>query len=271
MIITQSAAVSRHALARKGAGWIDILLPKEHGSWSLAFEPVALGLLAAPSAGGGYLAMAVAVGFFARRPLRIAVGDADATRRATARTLLGLLGLVAVGGFAGAVALGGAGWVAWLAPTAGFGAAFAWFDFQKTNRAAAAELAGTVAFAWLPGVFAVLDGRPASGAIALGLAMLIRAVPTVLTLRAVLRGRKSGKWCGGPALAASVAALAVAAVLVRFRLAPWALVWFAALFAARSGAWLLLVRPALRARTLGIVEMALGLLFVGGMAWAWVE
>jgi hypothetical protein len=27
----------------------DLLLPKEHGGWSLAFEPVALGLLVAPS------------------------------------------------------------------------------------------------------------------------------------------------------------------------------------------------------------------------------
>ena len=27
--------------------WRAVVLPKEHGSWSLAFEPVALGLLAA--------------------------------------------------------------------------------------------------------------------------------------------------------------------------------------------------------------------------------
>jgi hypothetical protein len=91
----------------------------------------------------------------------------------------------------------------------------------------------------------------------------------VLTLRSVLRGRKSGQWCGGSALVASIAALMIAAGLAQMRLAPWTLVWFAALFATRSGALLLLVRPALRARTLGIAEMALGLLFVAVMAWAW--
>lgn len=50
-----------------------VFLPKEHGSWSLALEPLALGLLVAPSLAGGALAGAVLAGFFARRPLKAAL------------------------------------------------------------------------------------------------------------------------------------------------------------------------------------------------------
>jgi hypothetical protein len=45
------------------ARWRDVILPKEHGSWSLALEPIALGLLVAPSWAGGSLAVAVLAGF----------------------------------------------------------------------------------------------------------------------------------------------------------------------------------------------------------------
>ena len=41
--------------------WRELVLPKEHGSWAFAFEPIALGLLIAPSPAGGWLALAMAV------------------------------------------------------------------------------------------------------------------------------------------------------------------------------------------------------------------
>ena len=43
---------------------IKLTLPNEHGSWSLALEPLALGLLVAPSAAGAALGLAAACGFF---------------------------------------------------------------------------------------------------------------------------------------------------------------------------------------------------------------
>ncbi len=60
-------------------------MPREHGSWSLALEPVALGLLVAPSHAGAWLALAVGAGFFTRRPLKLACTlPATDTRRAAA-------------------------------------------------------------------------------------------------------------------------------------------------------------------------------------------
>ena len=53
-----------------------LLLPREHGSWSLALEPLALGLIAAPSWPGAALALAALALFFARRPWQAArAGD----------------------------------------------------------------------------------------------------------------------------------------------------------------------------------------------------
>ncbi|MGH8022300.1 MAG: YwiC-like family protein [Limisphaerales bacterium] len=50
---------------------IKLVWPKEHGSWFLALEPVALGMLAAPSGAGAALAVAASSGFLLRRPLKI--------------------------------------------------------------------------------------------------------------------------------------------------------------------------------------------------------
>ncbi|MES1167658.1 MAG: YwiC-like family protein, partial [Oleiharenicola lentus] len=47
-----------------------IFLPREHGSWFLVLEPLALGLLVAPSSAGGALAVATLAAFFMRRPLK---------------------------------------------------------------------------------------------------------------------------------------------------------------------------------------------------------
>ena len=92
--------------------WREIVWPREHGSWSLALEPLALGLLVAPSLAGTWFALAVLAGFLARRPLKMAVKDAKPERRAAARGLLAVCGIVAGGAFGACVVLGGVAWFA---------------------------------------------------------------------------------------------------------------------------------------------------------------
>jgi hypothetical protein len=65
------------AAARPSALWRDLVMPREHGSWSLALEPLLFGLIAAPSLAGGGLALAVVAAFFGRW------GVPGATRRRT--------------------------------------------------------------------------------------------------------------------------------------------------------------------------------------------
>lgn len=244
--------------------WRDVVLPKEHGSWSLAFEPVALGLLAAPTRGGAWLAVAVAAGFFARRPLRLAVRDEAPARRATARTALVLCGALALAAAAMALATAGPHWLPWLLPTMATGAVFVVFDLRNDARAALAEVCGVTAFGLLPAVFAHLAGWSGGHALALALLMLGRSVPTVLCVRACLRAAKTGERRAGPALWAAGLALATGYALAREQLLPGAAVALLAALAVRSGVLLVFPRPALRARSLGLIEAILGLIFVVG-------
>src|SRR3954468_14596092 len=159
-----------------------IFLPKEHGSWSLAFEPLALGMLLAPSlAGGAFLAAAVAV-FFARRPGKIAFSSEPVKGwRESREALVVLSSLVAAGGFEALVLADGRGlWPLLIA--APFCLLFAWFDSKGQGRAAAAELCGTAAFGFLPAVFSALAGLPPQVALTFALLALIRSIPTVLTV-----------------------------------------------------------------------------------------
>lgn len=239
-----------------------VFLPKEHGSWSLALEPLALGLLVAPSWGGGALAGAALAGFFARRPLKAALDSADSPRRTTARRALGLWAMLAVVGLVEMLVL--APWVAlWpLLPAAFLGAVFVWFDAQGDSRAAAAEVAGSAAFAFVPAAFATLAGLSTVAALALAVLALARSVPTVLVVRTCLRLAKGALASRAMPLQVSAAALTALVVLGAKELVPLVSVVFGALLFVRAlwllGPW----RPAWPAKRIGMMEAILGLLYV---------
>lgn len=247
--------------SRNRAGWRELVLPKEHGSWSLALEPLVLGLLVAPSWPGTLLALSVAAAFFARRPLKFVLLDSRAERRAAARGPLVTCMVAATAFFSGALFLGGTAWLFWLLPAAGAGVVFLGFDLRQAGREGAAEVAGAAAFALMPAAIATLAGRPAA-ALALALVMTGRAVPTVMLVRANLRAAKTGVRRDAPALIAAGVALAVGMWLAQEGLAPRSAAGLLALLAIRAVALLLFPRPVLRARTLGIVEAVLGAVFV---------
>ena len=241
-------------------------LPKEHGSWSLAFEPLALGLLLAPSLAGVALLAAAAAGFFARRPLKAAFAPQFSEKRREAREALVMLSaLVLAGGFE-LLVLGDprALWPLLLAAPCGL--LFAYFDGQGEGRAAAAEVAGSAAFAVLPAVFATLAGWSVGAALSLAALALVRSVPTVLTIRTFLRQRKGepvSSWLpitGAAAGASGIAALAC------FHLLPWFIVAAPVGLLVRTvwlvGPW----RPAWTARQAGIGEALLGMGYLGILA-----
>lgn len=62
-----------------------VALPVEHGGWSLTLEPVALGLLVAPSRAGFLLAVATVGAFLLRHPLKIVADDRRRGRRGPVR------------------------------------------------------------------------------------------------------------------------------------------------------------------------------------------
>ena len=124
-------------MTERSHGPRELLLPKEHGSWSLAFEPVVLGLLVAPSVAGVALALAASAGFFLRRPLKLAVtAPADDPRRRPARRWAAVLMFGAGLALAGAAALGNVGALWPLAMAAPCGLLFLWFDLRQAMREA---------------------------------------------------------------------------------------------------------------------------------------
>lgn len=248
-----------------------LVLPKEHGSWSLAFEPVALGLLVAPSAPGAALALAVAAGFFVRRPLKLSCTCAAVdARRVPAAMWAMIFSVAAVSALAFSVSSAGELGPLWpLLLAAPCGAAFLWFDLRNDMREAEAELAGSAAFAVLPAVFATLAGWTPAAALALAALSFARSMPTVLTVRTYLRLQKRQAVNPLLPLAAAVVALLACALLARQQLLPFAAVALPALLLGRTALFVTPLRPALTAKQVGMIEAGLGVVYLGGTALAY--
>ncbi len=247
-----------------------LLLPKEHGSWSLAFEPVVLALLVAPSRAGAALAAAVAIGFLTRRPLKLAVTSAtEDPRRDPAAKFALLFAALATAALVAAAALG-SGRALWpLLLAAPFGAAFLWFDLRNEMREAEAELAGSIAFALVPAAFATLAGWPAAAALSLAAISLVRNVPTVLTVRTYLRLGKGQLAARSPAIVTATCGVAGLAALAAFGLVPWLAAGLAGVLLARTIFLLSGRRLPWSARQIGQLEAGLGVLGLGLVAAAY--
>jgi hypothetical protein len=245
-----------------------VFLPKEHGSWSLALEPLALGLLVAPSSAGGALTVAALAGFFARRPFKALAAPAAARRREARATIVLFSALGVAGGFV-VLVLGGIAPLWPLLPAAALAGLFAWFDAQNGSRDAAAEVAGSAAFALVPAALATLAGWSAASALTLAAVALTRSVPTVLLVRTNLRRAKGGR--GGfllPVLAAAGTAVGLTVLSAGALLPPWAALPAWGLFA-RSLWFASAFRPAWPARRIGMLEAVLGAAYVGAISLAY--
>ena len=247
---------------------MQLTMPKEHGSWSLALEPVAFGLLVAPSAAGLGLALAAGSGFFLRRPMKLLLARKSDPRQLLALVCVTLLMFLGLTGLWLAARLGAVGGFWPLLPAALAGAVFAWCDGRNEARAGAAEVAGAVAFGILPAAFGALAGWSAASSLALAAMMLVRSVPTVLTVRTCLRIRKGSAFSTTPALVTVFAGVILTVWMINCRLVPWTAFVFALVLAART-AWLLLRRPRLSARTIGLIEAGLGVLMVLTLSLTW--
>ncbi len=246
-----------------------LILPREHGSWSLALEPLALGLIAAPSAGGAALGAAVLAGFFLRRPVKLVAGGAVGVRRPLALGCAIALALAAATALGIAAALVGPArlWPLLLAVPPG--AAFVWLDARGVARAFGAELAGACAFAAVPAGLASAGGWPGMSALALAAVMAGRSVPAVITIRAYLRRQKGEPVAVAPAVSAALAAVVAAALLAGAGRAPWTAPAVMVIFLIRTAALLVWPAPRWSARRVGLVESALGSVLVIVLALSW--
>lgn len=252
------------------ASFRSLVLPKEHGSWSFAFEPLILGLAVAPSRPGLVFALAVVAGFFIRRPLKLAVTLAPVDERCQPALRWAVLwSALALAGLGGTLQL--SSWLAlWpLLLAIPFGAIFLWFDLRNDMRDAEAELAGSTTFALLPATVALLAGWSSAAALGLAAIMITRSFPTVLAVRSYLRRAKGQTINPGTTLAIAGAAAVIVAILARMEIVPAFAVWFATGLFLRAIVLLTLLPPKWPAKRIGQIEAIIGVLYLAGLAWGY--
>ncbi len=189
-----------------------VALPAEHGGWSLTLEPVLLGLLVAPSAGGWLLGAAAFLGFLARTPLKLALVDRWRRRRLD-RTILAeriaaveIAALIAV--FAAATMLSGAELWLPLALAAPFVGVELWYDVRSRGRRLIPELAGSVGMGAFAAAIALAGGEARLVAFGLWAVVAARAVAAMPFVRVQLqraKARPHARWHSDLAQVAAVA------------------------------------------------------------------
>lgn len=244
--------------------WRAVAVPAEHGGWGLLGEPIVLGLSLAPSLSGACLALAAVLAFLARHPLRLVLMD----RRRGVRYPRTVLATRFFLGFAGAAAL--ALVLAFavahgpFAPAFAVAAPFALLalagDALGRGREALPEAAGAVALSAAAAAIALAGGQPAAVAFAAAGLLALRALTSVLYVRARIRLDRGLP--AGPArvLALHAAALLAAALLARAGAAPWLGVAAFAVLLGRAALGLRAGRAPMRPQRLGFQELAHGLL-----------
>ncbi len=247
--------------------WRGTLIPAEHGTWDLLLEPLALGLLVAPSWPGGLIAMAAIAIFFSRTALlKLWVSRGGPEQRKPAREIarwgFGWLALAPVA-LAAAAILGGEG--LFLLPLA-LAAPLAFLQLRAQLRHEArsvrAEVAGALALSAFTPAIALAAGWSLGSAALLWAVPALRAMLSVHYVRAKLRLER-----GDDSLIANVldAHTCAAVVMVGLAVAGWLPGLAAAAFVLMSlrAMWGLLSRRArASAKQVGLAEMSLGIVFV---------
>lgn len=248
-----------------------VALPVEHGGWSLTLEPVALGLLVAPSPAGFLLALATVGGFLARHPFKIVAADRRHGRRfprtAVAERFLLLYGGVAIAsGLAAVAAAPGYSFFLPLLAALPFASAQLVYDAAGRSRALLPELAGSFGLAAVAAAIALAGGWPLVPSLGLWALLAARALPSILYVRArlgLLHGESPRTY---PVLITHFAALALVALLAwAGTVPPVAAVAFAVLLL-RAAVGLSVKSAGGSAKRVGISEVCYGAVTVATVA-----
>jgi hypothetical protein len=229
-----------------------LLLPSEHGAWAFLLEPIAVGLLMAPSSSGIRIALGAIAAFLARHPLLLALRDRRRGKRYPRTAICEAI----------ALAYASLSVIAFLsveprvllpllaaAPLAALHFAF---DLRNEGRTLFAELAGAIAPAATVAAITIASHRPAAFACALWGLLAARSIVSILYVRSALRGESRRLM-----LAAHAGAVVVAALLTLEQIVS---------FGAVVAMMVLLLRavpnPSLSARSVGVREVAYGAVIV---------
>lgn len=258
----QATPASRKSSVR----WTSVVLPAEHGSWGLTLEPIALGLLVAPSFPGAIFGLSIFLIFLCYQPARILWRE---RRRGTkskrvhfARQFLLILGLSSLAGVL--VVLATAGWQPFtpfliVSPLIGV---YLFYDLEGQTRSWQGEISGAIVFSAAAAGIALADSWNYPQALALSGAVIARGVPSVLYIRSRIRLDKGKSTSNASAVAAHFTALFFIGLMVWVKYLPaLSLIPFLILLL-RSIIGLSRFRRPIRIKTIGFIEIGLGVLTV---------
>ena len=243
-----------------------VALPHEHGGWGFLLEPVLLGLLVAPSGAGGWLALSALGAFLTRHPLKLALNDGRRgkvyTRTRLATGFAVFYGLVALGAFGLAISSAMASFWWPLVLAVPFGLAQLFFDTRNRSRELVPEVCGALAMAFLAPAIALAAGWALAQAWPSWVILAVRAVPSILYVRARLRLE-----CGEPIVWASsfvphLLGFLGLGILTILGITPWLAVFAAWVLLVRSVYGLSDLRRRVPAKIVGFQEIAYGLMVV---------
>ena len=248
-----------------------VALPTEHGGWGLALEPVALGLLVAPSLAGFCLAVATMGAFLARHPFKIVAGDRRRGRRfprtAAAERFALLYGSVALAGLLAASATAADyQFIIPLLLAAPFAAIQLAFDASGRSRALAPELAGSFGLAAVSTGIALAAGWPLHAAFGLWALLAARVIPAILYVRARLTQLHGESAAVVPVILAHAAVLLISLLLAWINVTPLLAVAALSILLLRAAHGLASRDTNASAKQIGIREICYGALTVFAVA-----
>ena len=243
-----------------------VAIPPEHGSWGFLLEPIALGLLVAPSGYGALLGLSMFAVFFLHQPLKVMIKDRIKGRRPertvwAERFTLGY-GAIALFTF-GIVSLNNDS--AFLMPlllSAPLLMTQVVYDLRNMSRELVAEVTGASALGAIAPAIALLGGMEAATAWVLWPILLARTIPSILYIRARLRLQRGHAVPIVPVwVIHGIGILSIAAFVWEGR-APWLALVALGILIGRMALGLSRYRKAHRTAIIGVQEMTYGFLTV---------
>ena len=242
-----------------------IALPVEHGAWGFLFEPLAAGMLVAPSAAAPFILLLVAGAFLTRQPLKFLLGD-FLQKKYLPRTAVALRfalifgGISLLGLFGSLVFAPIESFIPFIivAPLVVYLIAQ---DAARQTRQLLPELLAAAALASSITALALAGGFAYPAAFALWAIMLARLIPSVLYVRSRLRLEKGKPFSRFTPVAAHILAFAFLGALYLSGFASILTLVMAAFLAGRAAFGLSRCRQILQAKQLGIWEVVYGVIY----------
>lgn len=255
-----------HQPARPRIALRRILLPVEHGAWSLLIEPLIVGCAVAASAASPWIVLMVTGAFFARQPIKVfslSLNNPNAASRSLLFSIL-FITIAAVGLF-GTVLFSSTQVLLPLIVAGPLAVQQLYADVSGRSRSSSAEIFGAVAVGSSVAMLTFAGGYPWSVAISLWLVFACRFVPSILYVRNRLlleKGKPHDRiW---PAFA-HLAGLVVVGCMAFIGVASWLTLIVFTLLLARSTAGLSSHRTKMKAMRIGVWEVLYGILIVLSM------